>query len=277
MRHGIDVSENNGVIDWDAVAPQIDFAIIRLGYIGDSENKLDSQFKRNYEECKRLGIPIGAYVYSYADTEDGMNRGAEWCLENTQDIYLDLPFFLDLEDCEVKQVDPGELTVNSITFCNYIEESSDFKCGIYASLDFYQNHLVLQSLIDFDLSLWIAHWGVDEEKYNNSEYMMLQYGKSTDIDGIDGEVDVDVLYSEVIQDEIISTDDIVIPYRYQNGSTREKVYSDKECNNQIGFLNPYESCSCLGVIDNRAIVLYTVDSEQNKKIGFVKWLGGVTK
>ncbi|EEG28588.1 hypothetical protein CLOSTMETH_03772 [[Clostridium] methylpentosum DSM 5476] len=29
---GIDVSKHQGIIDWNAVKPQIDFAIVRAGY-----------------------------------------------------------------------------------------------------------------------------------------------------------------------------------------------------------------------------------------------------
>lgn len=63
--------------------------------------------------------------------------------------------------------------------------------------------------------------------------------------------------------------------QYVNGSTPEKVYSDTGLSVVIGSLNPYESCECLGVIDNRAIVLYNVDGTNEKKVGFVEWLGGV--
>ena len=62
---------------------------------------------------------------------------------------------------------------------------------------------------------------------------------------------------------------------YQNGSTSENVYSDTECNNKIGSLNPRERCDCLGVFNDRAIVRYKIDGKSNYKIGFCKWLGGV--
>lgn len=63
--HGvIDVSEHNGVIDWQAAKQAgVEGAIIRIGYgIGN----VDAQAQRNISECKRLGIPFGIYLYSYA-------------------------------------------------------------------------------------------------------------------------------------------------------------------------------------------------------------------
>ena len=66
---GIDASVHNGVIDWNAVkqSGKVDFAILRAGY-GKSISQKDAQFQANYNCAKALGIPVGAYWYSYAKT-----------------------------------------------------------------------------------------------------------------------------------------------------------------------------------------------------------------
>ena len=61
----IDVSSNNGVLNWDIIKEQIDGAIIRIGYGSDESNQDDEQAERNMTECERLGIPYGVYIYSY--------------------------------------------------------------------------------------------------------------------------------------------------------------------------------------------------------------------
>ena len=60
---GIDVSKHQGVINWEKVkaSGQVDFAILRAGF-GKESSQIDVQFERNYSECKRLGIPCGAYT-----------------------------------------------------------------------------------------------------------------------------------------------------------------------------------------------------------------------
>ena len=64
MVKGIDVSEWQGVIDWDKVkAAGIQFAIIRTGW---GKTGVDKQFKRNVSEARRVGIKVGLYHYSYA-------------------------------------------------------------------------------------------------------------------------------------------------------------------------------------------------------------------
>ena len=62
---------------------------------------------------------------------------------------------------------------------------------------------------------------------------------------------------------------------YKNGSTSENVYSDTDCNNKIGSLDPRETCDCFGIFKNRAMVRYQIGNTDNYKIGFCKWLGGV--
>lgn len=62
---------------------------------------------------------------------------------------------------------------------------------------------------------------------------------------------------------------------YQNGSTSENVYADTACKIKIGSINPRESCDCFGIFNNRAMVRYKIDGNNNYKIGFCKWIGGV--
>lgn len=62
---------------------------------------------------------------------------------------------------------------------------------------------------------------------------------------------------------------------YKNGSTKEEVFADSECTIKIGELDRYEECQSYGIVNNRAIVLYDVNNTNNKKIGFVKYIGGI--
>ena len=90
---GIDVSYVQGVIDWDRVkaSGKVDFAILRAGY-GKESSQVDDQFARNYSECKRLGIPVGVYWYSYATTAAEAKREAQVCLDTIQGKQFEYPF-----------------------------------------------------------------------------------------------------------------------------------------------------------------------------------------
>lgn len=72
----IDVSAWQGTIDWQAVKNSgVEGAIIRIAYGWD--NGFDNQALRNISECRRLGIPFGVYLYSYAyDANTGAAEGS---------------------------------------------------------------------------------------------------------------------------------------------------------------------------------------------------------
>ena len=65
IARGVDVSEWNQDIDWEAVRDDgIKYAIIRVGYGSDYSSQDDKWWERNVTECEPLGIPIGVNLYS---------------------------------------------------------------------------------------------------------------------------------------------------------------------------------------------------------------------
>jgi lysozyme len=63
---GIDVSQNDGVIDWKAVARAgYSFAFIRASYAGKSEGKphIDRAFVTNWRQARDQGLLVSAYHY----------------------------------------------------------------------------------------------------------------------------------------------------------------------------------------------------------------------
>jgi GH25 family lysozyme M1 (1,4-beta-N-acetylmuramidase) len=74
---GIDVSENNGFVDWQAVADAgIKFAIVRSSY---GRNSRDENFLQNVAGAHEVGLKCGAYHYSYALTPRDAYREAQNC------------------------------------------------------------------------------------------------------------------------------------------------------------------------------------------------------
>ncbi len=195
---GIDVSTWQGTIDWNRVKPQIDFAIIRLGYTSNKGNHtLDKQFERNYAECKRLGIPVGVYVYNYATTEEKARDGANWTIGHLKNKSLDLPVFLDMEDTTLQGLGKVRNTNICIAF-NTIIEQNGFWAGVYANLNWFTNFLNKDE-IKKKYVTWIAHYGVNLNKYRG-QYDMLQYASNGTIAGINGNVDMNIMYRDLIAD-----------------------------------------------------------------------------
>ena len=192
---GIDVSQHQGTIDWNEVKSWgVDFAILRLGWIGNKENHtLDAQFERNYSECKRLGIPVGVYVYCYSNCSDTAKSGSNWVVKHLTGKTLDLPVFIDMEDKSIVNTGKENLSSICIEFNNIISVAG-FEPGIYANKNWFDNYL------DRDLkskyTCWIAHYTSSEKVNYEGLYKIWQYSSTGLIDGINGNVDLDIMYVE---------------------------------------------------------------------------------
>ena len=164
MMKGIDVSENNGWIDWKAVKENgIEFAIIRLGY---GRGHLDTLFYKNVNEALEAGLKIGVYYYSYA-----LNRLAAWeeasymmhILESSglTPGKLEMGIWFDMEDGDGYKERNGMPSAQTITtMCNeFIAECNrhGYNCGIYASLDWLENRIYTNLLPEY-APIWCAQW-----------------------------------------------------------------------------------------------------------------------
>lgn len=200
-RFGIDVSEHQGEINWEIVKDKISFAILRLGWIGNKENHtIDKYFERNYNECKRLGIPVGIYVFNYCNSVENVTNGALWTILQLQNKEIDLPVYIDMEDEETQKVKlhtVGKETLTEIVKkFNSIMEANGYWAGVYANRNWFDNYLNKDE-IKSRYTTWIAHFGV-EDTYYQGEYDMLQYSKIGKLDGIsDNTVDFNLMYRDL--------------------------------------------------------------------------------
>lgn len=192
----IDVSEHQGVIDWERVRPHIDGAILRCGYGSDCEEQDDSQFKRNAGECTRLGIPFGVYLYSYADSADKARSEAAHVLRLIRGYRLSYPVYLDLEQ-------PGTErgAVERARIFGDIIEGAGYWCGVYANLNWWENYL--PGLDRF--TKWVAQY-YRECEYGGPHLDIWQYTSSGKINGISGGADMNVCYRD-FPAEILGTAD----------------------------------------------------------------------
>ena len=76
MKIGIDVSENNGTVNWQAVKDAgVTFAIVRSSY---GQNGRDANFAANVAGAHDVGLEVGAYHYGYAlDADDAAYEAAD--------------------------------------------------------------------------------------------------------------------------------------------------------------------------------------------------------
>ena len=197
--YGIDVSHYQGEIDWEAVKNSgVTFAILKIGEYWTNSKRIvyDQFFEKNYQACKRLGIAVGGYFYSYAFNRDEGNEEADICLSIIKNKIFELPIFIDVEDKAIKnavangKTDVANVTDASLAFCEKIV-SAGHQAGVYASRDFFYNYFNIPLIEKY--WIWVAHYTSDQTNYTG-KYNFWQATSKGSVPGINGNVDIDWFY-----------------------------------------------------------------------------------
>ena len=178
----IDISQWQGVIDWNTVTNHIDGCIIRCGWGSDIIGQDDTQFERNISECERLGIPYGVYLYSYATNVDAARSEAQHVLRLIKGHTLSLPVYFDSEE-DYTAYAAKEC---ALAFCEVIRNAG-YKVGIYASISWWKAYL--QGIEN--VSVWCAHWQTSSA---GMPCDIWQYTSDGSVPGINGRVDMNECY-----------------------------------------------------------------------------------
>ena len=189
--NGIDVSVHNGNIDWNRVkSADINFAILRAGY-GKVASQKDDKFEQNYAGAKAAGVPVGAYWYSYAMSEDEARLEADVFLSVIKGKQFEMPVYFDIE--EKKQFALGKDKVSAIirAFLERVE-AAGYLVGLYSNKSSLTSHI--SDYIKEHYAVWLAHW-VSKTDYSGI-YDMWQYSDKGRVDGISGNVDMDTCYTD---------------------------------------------------------------------------------
>jgi len=187
---GIDVSNHQGYINWEAACSEIDFAILRCGYGNNSSTQDDERWYYNARECERLGIPYGVYLFSYAVTDAEAQSEAEHTLRLLEGLDPDLPVFYDLEhESTVGSLSNADILRHAKIYCSALSNAG-YQVGIYASLSWWNNRLTSS---DYDQWVkWVARW--DYSSSGREDCTVWQYSSSGSVNGVSGRVDVNYWY-----------------------------------------------------------------------------------
>lgn len=289
MYRGIDVSHNNGTIDWAAVkAGGIDFAIIRAGY-GQLE---DRNFKLNIEGAAQAGLPVGIYYFSYAINIVKAAEEAAHCCKLIKPYKIDLPVFFDFEyDSETFGQKKGVTYTKALrtaihkSFCERVR-AGGYTPGIYTNIDYISNRLNWQELTIYPL--WLAQWPLGAERCISFEEVngssvntnhgkpiiwQIGYGK---VSGIKTDTDLNYCYLPLprLPVEALSAADIkpgnkvrVINTVTSGGVKRAKQYNSS--NTFVVYYNEYDVISVSGkrvVIGVGKTVTAAVNADDLQKI-----------
>lgn len=192
---GIDVAKWQGVIDWSKVKK--DFAILK---VTRQNNSVEESLERNYKGCVANNIPVGVYRYVYAKTTAEAKAEANGIVNACKGKNIPYGVWLDMEDKSIKTIGKQNLT-NIINTEAEILKSAGYDVGIYCNLDWYKNVLDSKTL-EKSYPFWIARYPKpDNGTYNEKSTLSpksfavaWQYSSKGKVDGIKGNVDMDVLF-----------------------------------------------------------------------------------
>lgn len=189
---GIDVSGWQGEIDFEKIKNAgVEFIMIRVGGTRGTNGEyfVDKYFKRNIEEANKYGIKAGIYFYSYANSKESAMKDAKWVIKQIKDYDIDLPIAFDWEEWAYfndYNLSFFGLTSMAESFLETIEDAG-YEGMLYSSKSYLEN-IWLPTKYD----LWLAHY-TTQTNYQG-KYKLWQLCENGKIDGIDGAVDINVMY-----------------------------------------------------------------------------------
>ncbi len=196
MINGIDVSQYQGLIDFNTLKDHVDFVWIRANF-GTPNNSsvlnIDSMYERNKTLVRQVGIPHGFYHFAYPQYNSPQSEALYFA--SIVDIKQNELLALDFEE-------PVSDPVNWVlTFLQTLSNSfNGYKPLVYMNLNL-SNSYDWSPVIDAGFGAWIA-------AYDGSTAMPVtkwsvvafkQWTDSATIPGVNGQVDADVFYGDLTQ------------------------------------------------------------------------------
>lgn len=190
--NGIDISRHQAGLSIRQVNDAgYEFVILRAGYTGygaDRTKNKDITFDRFYEQAKAMGMPVGAYYYSCANTKQGGIDEANFLFENAlKGKQFEMPIYIDVEEQRWQASDKAGVTDAIIGFCETLENKG-FYVGIYASHDWFRNKIDTSRLNAY--SKWVASWRDTRPSFEFNGFDMWQNSDHGSIAGITVDTDV---------------------------------------------------------------------------------------
>ncbi len=192
VKIGLDISKFQGDIDFAKIKKAgVEFLMIRVGGTNGTNGEyfVDSKFKQNITAANKYKIPVGIYFYSYANSEKTAKKDALWVIEQIKDYKVDLPIAFDWEEW-------GDFNSYNLSFFGLTNMANVFLDTIkgkgYNTLLYSSKNYLEQVWMQPKHDVWLAHY-TSQTNYAG-KFKMWQLCNNGKIDGIDGYVDIDIMY-----------------------------------------------------------------------------------
>lgn len=202
---GIDVAKYQGTIDWQQLPENgVNFAMVRIGYrtLRDGIIEEDSNGRYNLQEAAKAGIPVGAYFFSTAVSEEEAKEEAQWVTDLIAKYPITYPVVYDCEgfrDQESRQygMTSGERTDVALAFLKSMKKLG-YEAMFYGS----KNELEMfweMERIEKHFKVWVAQYPAEPypdtpQSSYQGKHQMWQYTKDGTLPGIETAVDLNLSY-----------------------------------------------------------------------------------
>lgn len=198
---GIDVSEFQGIIDWDEIEIfeekyPVHFVFIRATA---GNNKVDRQFKKNWNGAKDNKIIRGAYHY-YRPNENSIEQ-ANLFIKTVKLQKGDLPPVLDIERLPKNQ-SLDSLKIGLKRWLNKVENHYQVRPIIYTGERYYGDFLKEEF---GEYLFWIANYNFYREKIED-DWLFWQFTEKASLPGIKHRVDVNIYNGDLEQLQFITVE-----------------------------------------------------------------------
>ncbi len=193
----IDISTYQPYVDWEDVkAAGVDVVMLRVGFRGYGTGRivLDDMFEEHVVNATEAGLTVGVYFFSQAISyEEGVEE-ARFTIDAIRKYNIKGPVaidteFVDASDARTNGLDVDSRTDSVVGFCETVK-SAGYTPMIYANRNWFVQCLDMTRLGNY--KLWLAHYA------NQTDFPYLytgwQYTNAGYIDGISGEVDLNVWF-----------------------------------------------------------------------------------
>lgn len=241
---GMDISKYQGEVDFKkAKADGIRFAILRAVSSDNNGIYIDPYFERNYREALANGIAVGAYIFTYAKTEEEQNEEVTKLLEALDGKAFKYPIFVDVEWDGFTSIDRTTLTNLVRRFMDIIDQKG-YIPGWYSYTNFINSYLDASELSAYPL--WVADYRSAVGFSGN--YDIWQYTSTGTVDGVSGDVDLNRDYHGYIS--------------FEEPSEPEEQPSEEEKPQEPGEDDPRMQILLIGPVTNsQAMKYYTLSQE----------------
>lgn len=198
---GIDVSEFQGKVDWDEVEIldekyPVQFVFIRATAGND---RVDRQFKKNWEGAKENKIIRGAYHY-YRPNENSIEQ-ADLFIKTVKLQKGDLPPVLDIEKLPKNQP-LDSLKKGLKRWLAKVEKHYQVRPIIYSGERYYSDFLKEEFS---EYLFWIANYNFYREKIED-DWLFWQFTEKASLPGIKHRVDVNIYNGDIEQLQFITVE-----------------------------------------------------------------------